>query len=463
MENIVDLENVILGSILIENDSFNLVYPDLKPYCFEDSKNRIVYEAMCDVVATGGKIDYVTVIEKIKQKGLINSLEVNGANGSYYVVNLTSKVASSENIEYHSRLVIQNYLKNNLASVCQKTLIKTTERGLDIFELIDNLKKDVELSVDSVSNNKAFDTIESLADEFISDLNDKKMGLTELALTTGLSKLDAYGGLNKSDLIVVGARPGMGKTSFLNKLASNCAIVLNKPCGIISCEMTSKQLLVRLASSECQINSEKLRSGNVSDYELNQIYARINEIKKSPLYIDSKSRNLDTIISKSRRLKRNYKIELLMIDYLGLIRANGYRDKNSEITYITSELKNLAKELDIPIVLLSQLSREVEKRPLHDRMPRMSDLRDSGSIEQDADQILFLFRPEYYGVDTFEIDGQEQSIKNKCFVQYSKNRHGSVGTEIVNFNPHFTEFHNDYVEPKNQNNLTNDNFLSEVF
>ena len=235
----------------------------------------------------------------------------------------------------------------------------------------------------------------------------------------------------------------MGKTAFIIKALRNCVIELGKPAGIFSLEMNSYQLLRRIASAECKINGEDLRTGNVTDQQINDIHKRINELKNAPLYIDDKTTDIEMLISKAKKMKRDHKIEELVIDYLGFITAKGFNNnKNGEITHISRKLKGLAKDLDIPVICLAQLSRGIEERKLEDRFPKLSDLRDSGSIEQDADQVIFLFRPDYYGVDKFFLNGREIYTKGRCFISYAKNRHGVVETKLVGFRGEFTEFYN---------------------
>lgn len=454
-----EMENAVLGAIILENWAFDEISADLKPYCFNSEANQHIYQAILDIKAEKGNIDYLLISEKLKAKGLLETV-----GGGFYIMSLTNKVASASNIESHARLVIEAYLTRKVKEICQRGLIKLSERGIDILEVYEDLKNQIDSSVSDVSGNKSFDTIGSISSEFLLDIQNKKDGIIPPSINSGLTEVDKYGGFNNSDLIYLGARPGMGKTAFVIKVLRNCALTLKKPCGIFSLEMTSTQLLRRIASVECRINGEELRTGKVSDYQMNQLHARMQELNKAPLYIDDKTNDIDMIKNKAKKMKRLHKIELLVIDYLGFIKAKGFRDKNTEITHISRELKELAKELDIPLLVLTQLNRNIEARPLKDRFPQLSDLRDSGSIEQDADQVMFLFRPDYYEVDTFFLNEVELDTKGKCFVSYAKNRHGVNETKLVGFRGEFTEFHNLYEPIPDQAPIQpNSDFLSQSF
>lgn len=454
-----DLENAVLGAILLDSESLEDVSSDLKPHCFLLEANQHIFQAILDLKTENHRIDILTVSQKIKTKGLLESMGDNR-----YIPSLTNRVASASHIESHARLVIEGYLTRKLSQICSQGLIKITDRDLDIFDVYDEIENKFKNAISEVTGNKSFDTIESIGDEFLKEVNDKKYGLIPPGLEIGLTDLEQYGGFNKSDLIYGGARPGMGKTSFLIKAATHCAFVLNKPVGIFSIEMKSIQLLTRIAAIDCKINSEDLRKGKVTDAEINTLHKRINELKKSKLYIDDNSRELSAIISQARKMVKRHGVKEIFIDYLGLIRAKGFKDEYSVLTHVSAELKNLAKELDIPIIVFFQLNRDIEKRPIEKRMPLMSDARGSGAIEQDADQMFMLFRPEYYedcpnengNYHIFDGDGGRIDVTGKCYISYVKNRHGSTGTELVGFRKQFTEFHNLYepIEDLPINSLT---------
>lgn len=438
----VELEEAILGSFMLEPESLEIVVSDLKPHCFYKPENKHIFKAILDLRAEKSKVDIMLVCQQLHKNKQLESV-----GGSYYVASLTNRIASSANIEHHTRIVIQKYLERKVIALSQRTMTKLYSPGFDVFEVIDELVYDLQNSISEVSNSKGFDTIKTLRQPFMENLNAIKNRIIEPSIPVGLIEVDKYGGWFKSDLNYIGARPGMGKTAFVVKTLRNCCIDLNKPAGIFSLEMKANQLLTRIASAECKINSEDLRKGNVSDYEVNQLHHRLIELENAPLYIDDTSRDINVIITKARKMKREEGIELLVIDYLGFITAKGFRDKNAELTHISRELKALAKELDIPLIVLVQLSRASSKEAL--RFPILTDLRDSGSIEQDADMVMFLFRPDYYYVDNYTHEGVTYETKGKCFIIIAKNRHGVVESKLVGFNGQYTEFY-DLPESKYQ-------------
>jgi len=442
-----DLEKAVLGAILLEEEAYDNVSSDLKPYCFENVKHQYIFKAIVDIKLNNGKVDLYSVAKQLQNDGLFESIGKEGEyNGGYYIASLTNKIATAANIEYHARLIIQKYLKRKLQNIASETIIKLNDRGVDPFDIFDDIKHQLDASVNDVSGNKSFDTIESLVSPFLQEIHDRMTGLIPPGIPVGLTALHEYGGDNDSDLIIVGARPGMGKTAYMIKGVRTCVIDLKKPCGFFSLEMKSLQLLLRIASAECKINGEDIRKGKINNAQLNELHKRMNEIKSLPLYIDDTGGiDIERLCSKARIMKKRYGIKKLYIDYLQLITTTRYpNDKTRAVGHISGKLKQLAKELDIPVIAGSQLSRKIEERPIYSRNPMLSDLRESGDIEQDADQVILLFRPEYYGVEffSFDKDGNNQDdVRGKVYIDYAKNRHGALGMELVGFNKYYTEFH----------------------
>jgi len=359
-----DLENAVLGAILLESYALDEVSSDLKPHCFLSTANQHIFQTILELKEEKKQIDILTVSQKIRSKGL---MDVMGDFG--YIPSLTNRVAGSSHIESHARIIIEGYLTRKLTQICSFGLNRVLDRDLDIFEIYEEVEKKFKDAISEVSGNKAFDTIESIGNEFLQEINDKKNGLIPPGIPLGLNVMNPYGGNNDSDLIYWGARPGMGKTAMLIKQATHAAIKLNIPIGIFSIEMKSKQLLTRIAAIDCQIDSEDLRKGNVTDAQINQLHQRINELKKAKIYIDPRSRELSTIISQARRMVKKFKVKEIFIDYLGLIKVKGLNDEYSVLNFASAELKNLAKELDIPIIVFYQLNRKIEDRPISKRMP----------------------------------------------------------------------------------------------
>lgn len=433
-----NIENAVLGAIILESWAFDVVSADLKPHCFDNPANADIYQAICDLKASRVNPDLYTIAVQLKKIGKLESV-----GGSTYVSSLTEKIASSANIEHHAKIILQRYLERKLREIGHYAIVKSHDKSADVFDSYEEISSKLGGLLEEVTTNKGFDTIAKIGEAFVQNLNDIKSGVVEQALPYGLIEVDKYGGRYKSDLIYIGARPGMGKTAFIVKMIRTVVLGMGKPVGVFSLEMSSLQLMRRIVSAELQINGEDLRTGNVTHAQINEINEKIKkDWSDKPLYIDDKSCDIDMLCIKARQMKKLFNIEELIIDYLGFITARRFEhNKNAEVTYISKRLKMLAKELDIPITCLAQLSRNIEERKLEERMPRLSDLRDSGSIEQDADQVLFLFRPDYYNVDKYFVKGTEIYTKGRCFVIIAKNRHGVTETKLVGFNGAFTEFY----------------------
>lgn len=429
----VELEEAVLGAVILERDAYYSVNNILKQDHFYKEQNQLIWKAITTLSNEKTPIDALTISQQLKKT---NELEIVG--GGYYVMSLTNNIATSANIVTHARIVVQQYIKREIIRLSTLAIANGYEDSTDCFELMESIRKELNILENDVISDKDFDTIEKIGDDFLKELEEKRSGLTPPMITSGLREILGFA---NSDSILVAARPGMGKTAFLLRcVRENLKNNINQ--GVFTLEMTSKQLLLRIASAECEIDSENLRDGKLTNEEMNKLHLRINELKKSKLYIDSTaSIDIDILCNKARKMKRDYNIQILFIDYLGLITTTKYEgQKTNEVGYVSRKLKQLAKELDIPILPLVQLSRKIEDRKPEDRMPRLSDLRDSGDLEQDADQVIFLFRPQYYGMQSFFIGGNEIDVRGKAFIEYAKNRHGSTLTAMVNFIGKYTDF-----------------------
>jgi replicative DNA helicase len=435
-----EFENAVLGAILLEEEALETIIDELKPDLFQDERNQHICRAILVLHKERIKIDMMMVSRKVKEMGYFETV-----GGSFYIASLTDRIASSANIQVHLKVMQQHYLVRQICDICQKTLIKCNEPKVDGFDVIEDIRKKLEKLEDDITSNKQFDTIDNLGDKFINELEQRRSGIFPPSTKSGLLKLDETGGFFNTDSIIVGARPGMGKTAFALKVIRNCIIHEQKSCGVFSLEMSSLQLLARLASAECEIDSELIRDGKVTNQMMNEIHAKIKELRKLKLYIDDTAAiDIDRLCNKARKMKRDFGIKLLVIDYLGLITTTEYRgQKTNEVGYISRKIKQLAKELEIPIITLAQLSRKVEERKADDRMPILSDLRDTGDIEQDADQIYFIFRPQYYGLSKYFFNGREVETNGKAFIDCKKNRHGKVMTGLFRFINKYTDFCDD--------------------
>lgn len=454
--NDTELEEAVLGCIILESESIYIVNSILKPEHFYKEAHELIYKAIITLFNEKNPIDLLTVCKQLQK---MDVLDVVG--GSYFISSLTNRIASASNIEYYARILVQKYIAREMIVLTSNISVRAHRDDEDIFNLIDETKNKINIIEKDLAEDKDFKTIDSIGDEFLEDLEKRRQGLHPDGVNSGLKDFKFH----NTDSIIVAARPGMGKTAFVLRVLREC-VKNNEPSAIFSIEMSAMQLLTRIASAECEIDGERLKSGELNNSEINDIHKKINELKASKLYIDdTPGIDIERLCSKARKLKRDFDIKILVIDYLGLINTKEYANqKQNQVGHISRKIKQLAKELNIPIITLSQLSRKVEDRPLEKRMPELSDLRDSGEIEQDADEVIFLFRPQYYGADTMLIDGQEIDVRGKAFIKKAKNRHGAIFTNMYRFIGRFTDFQN-LIEETPTQQLTpiqnNTNFLTE--
>ncbi|MCC6385563.1 MAG: replicative DNA helicase [Bacteroidia bacterium] len=433
----LDLEEVVLGALLLEKDALNHVIEILRAECFYSDANKKIFEAILALAAISKPIDMLTVIEMLKHQG---TLEIIG--GPHYVTQLTMRVASSANIEYHARIILQKFIQRELIRISSETIQLAYEDTTDVLDLLDRAEQNL-FAISEMNVRRKYNEMPALVMEALKEYETAgNLKSDVLGVPSGFTDLDRYTlGWQKSDLIILAARPAMGKTSLVLSLARNAAVRFNKPVAFFSLEMTSKQLITRLISSESEISSDKLRKGQLAGHEWEQLNSKINALSQAPIYIDdTPALSVFEFRAKCRRMKAEHRIELVVIDYLQLmVSGNESRSgtREQEISYISRSLKNIAKELDLPIIALSQLSRAVEARREGSKKPMLSDLRDSGAIEQDADMVLFIHRPEYYGM-TEDADGNPTTgIAN---IILAKNRNGSIGEINLRFINHLTRF-----------------------
>src|SRR3954463_2540761 len=422
-----ELEEAVLGAIMLEKSAFDTVIEILKPECFYLEGHQRIYKAMQSLQQKNQPIDILTVVEELKVR---EELDIIG--GPYYVTRLTNAVISSANIEAHSRIILQKFIQRELIRISGEIIGDAYEDSTDVFDLLD----DAETKLFEITNNhlrKNFDTIDSVlvkTIQRIEDLRHKNEDVT--GVPSGFPSLDrvTYGWQN-TDLIILAARPSVGKTAFALNLARNAALHPTKPTpvAVFSLEMSAGQLVQRILAAESEIWLEKIARGKLEEHEMKQLYARgIQRLAQAPLFIDdTPALNIFELRAKCRRLKNANNIGLIIIDYLQLMSGTGDRNSNreQEISTISRSLKGLAKELQVPIIALSQLSREVEKRKDGNKMPQLSDLRESGAIEQDADMVMFLYRPEYYDITQDEMGDNN---RGETHVRIAKHRNGSLET-----------------------------------
>ncbi len=431
----VDLEEAVLGAIMLEKDALTAVIDILKPEMFYKDNHQTIYKAITKLFAKSEPVDILTVTEELKKSG---ELELIG--GSYYITQLTNRVASAANVEYHVRIITQKYIQRELIRISSDIIKDSYEDITDVFDLLDKAEQNL-FSISETNLRRNYDNMQTLVREAISEVQAAREQESHLrGVPSGFTKLDRVtAGWQKSDLIIVASRPGMGKTAFALSMARNISIDFNRPVAFFSLEMSSLQLVTRLISSETMLPSDKLRKGTLENYEWEQLNAKINDLVDAKIFIDdTPALSIFELRAKCRRLKAQHKIEAVFVDYLQLMSAPAdYKsNRQEEISNISRSLKSLAKELDIPIIALSQLSRAVETRGGTKR-PILSDLRESGAIEQDADLVLFLYRPEYYDIDQDEEGNITHGIAE---VIIAKHRNGPLKNINLKFIDKYARF-----------------------
>lgn len=426
----IDLEEVVLGAMMIDKKGVDSVIDILHPEVFYKESHQFIFESIVKLFENTEPIDILTVSAKLKTLGKLEK-----AGGDYYLVQLTQKVSSSAHIEYHARIILQKYIQRSLIRISSEIIEDSYDETKDVFNLLDTAESKL-YDVTQGNIKKSTETAQSLviqAKKKIEEISNKD-GLS--GIPSGFLELDKLtSGWQPSDLVIIAARPGMGKTALTLSMARNMSVSKNIPIAFFSLEMSSIQLITRLISSETGLSSEKLRTGNLEKFEWEQLNVKVSALENAPLYIDdTPSLSIFDLRAKARRLSSQYGIKLIVIDYLQLMTAsvsnkNGNREQ--EISTISRNLKALAKELDIPVIALSQLSRAVETRGGSKR-PILSDLRESGAIEQDADIVSFIYRPEYYKIDEWDDEERTPSAGQAEFI-VAKHRNGGLDNIRLKF------------------------------
>ena len=430
----IDIEEAVLGAILIEKDAVIAVLDILKPESFYKDAHQKIYNAILELSTKEKPIDILTVTEELRSND-----ELESVGGPFYITQLTNRVASSAHIEYHSRIVAQKYIQRELIRISSEIQNRAFDDSIDVDDLLDfserelfdiaegNIKR--ETAKINVLIKKAIERIEEAA----------KHEETLVGVPSGYTKLDRLtSGWQKSDLIIVAARPSMGKTAFALSMARTITVEHNRPVAFFSLEMSSVQLVNRLIVSETELPSNRIKNGNLDEHEWKQLDTKIKQLVEAPMYIDdSPAISIFELRAKCRRLKLQHDIQLIIVDYLQLMTGPpNIFSREQEVSSISRSLKSIAKELDVPIIALSQLNRSVEIRSGSKR-PQLSDLRESGAIEQDADMVLFIHRPEKYGL--FE-DDDGNSLVGLSEILLAKNRNGPVGDIVLRFRDEFAKF-----------------------
>ena len=433
----VDLEEAVLGALMLEKSPLNDVIDIIhRPDIFYKDAHKKIYEAIQELFSASESIDILTVTQKLRANG-----EIDNVGGPYYISQLTNRVASAAHAEAHARILVQKFILREMIRISGKVIQNAYDETTDVFNLLDEAESEL-FAVAEGNIRKDYESMASLlfkAQNEIENAMLKEDGVNGIA--TGFTDLDKItSGWQKSDMIVVAARPGMGKTAFVLSMARNVAVDYQHPVAVFSLEMSSIQLVNRLISGEAEIPAEDIRRGNFSKKEFEQFFERTKQLSEAPIYIDdTPALSIFELRAKCRRLKQQHNIQLIIIDYLQLMSSGGKGgNREQEISNISRSIKEIAKELDVPIIALSQLSRSVETRG-GDKRPMLSDLRDSGAIEQDADIVSFIYRPEYYQLTEWP-DGTPCTSQAEIIV--AKHRNGSLKDIRLKFLGKYAKFTN---------------------
>ena len=431
----VDLEEAVLSALLLESDAYSLVGDMLEPETFYKKSHQKIFHAIRELFVQDRPVDLLTVTDYLQSTG-----ELDEVGGMASLSSLSSKVASAANVEFHVKILVQKYLKRQMITSCTELQNMAYDDSVDVQDLIDraqkrvfdmadtNIRKDTQEASPLLA--QALDNIKK-ASENVTGINGVPSGFTELDKNTH--------GWQPSDLVIIAARPAMGKTAFVLSMAKNIAVDQKIPLAIFSLEMSGVQLMYRMLSCQAELESEKLKTGQLAEQEWIHLNNSAKVLSNSPIYIDDTAGlSILELRSKCRMLKNKYDIKMVIVDYLQLMTAGADMrgNREQEVSMISRQLKIIAKELNITMIALSQLNRGLESR--QDKKPILSDLRESGSIEQDADMVIFIHRPEVYNKSG--VDGNGLSQKGLAEIIIAKHRSGSIGEIKMRFRGQYTQF-----------------------
>lgn len=440
MPQAIELEKAVLGTLMIENNAYWSICDILHPNIFYDCCNKSIYTAMKRLGEQDSQIDSLLVQEQLKRMD-----ELEKVGGKQYIDELISKAASISKIEYYAYLIQQKYKSRQLITLASQIKIKANDETTNIDEYISLVKQEL-IKIASPTSNKGYTQINPLIEEAYRSIQKAAVKADGISgLKTGFTKLDKMtSGWQNGDLITIGARPAMGKTAFIISMLKNMAVEFKTPVALFSLEMSSSQVMNRLISNLCEVPSEKIKSGQLAAYEWQQLDYKIKDLVDSPIYIDDTSiLKIDDFCEKAYQYVKEYGVKLIAIDYIQLLYNKvRYTENNRylELNYFTRRLKSLARELDIPIILVSQLNRGAENREgIEGKRPQLTDLRDSGTICDDSDLVIFIHRPEYYKIYQ---DDRGNDLRGMAEIIIAKNRNGALGDVVLRFKGEFMQFSN---------------------
>ena len=431
----LELEQAVLGAIILERDAYAKVSNILRPDVFYKIAHQKIFEAIVALEEEEEPIDLHTLTQKLRKLDFLEDV-----GGAVYLAELTGRVTGAANLEFHAHIILEKFIRRQLIGIMSDLQTDAYDETQDIFDLLDDSERELyELSGDNLRREAiSMEELTEMTLDHLEQLRQKDETIT--GISSGFARLDELtSGWQPSDLIIVAARPAMGKSAFMLSLSRHAAVERNTGVLIFTLEMSAQQLAQRLLVTEAELDSQKVRTGKLESYEWEQLMNKTDRLSRAPIYIDdTPGLSIYDMRAKCRRLKAEKGISMIIIDYLQLMSAgegknNGNREQ--EIAKISRSLKMLAKELNVPVIALAQLSRAVEARP--DKRPMLSDLRESGSIEQDADMVMFLYRAEYYNL---EVDEEGNSTAGICEVIVGKQRNGPVGSAKLQFIDKFGKF-----------------------
>ncbi len=433
--SVPEIEAAVLGAMMIEKEAVPKALELLSSESFYSKAHQLIYDAMVSLFESGEPIDTVTLYEELKKRNQLDEV-----GGAVYLSKLSQNISSAANIEYHSKIIVEKQILRGLITAAHDIAKTAYEGSNDAFDILDDAERKIfEITESHLSKSYlGMDRAVRDAMEYIETIHSNTT--QKFAVPTGFYELDEIlGGFQKSDLIIIAARPSMGKTALALTLARNAAIEHKVPVGIFSLEMATMQLIIRMICAEARINAHLVRTGKLPHSEAPKLSRTVHRLTEAPIFVDdTPAQTVLEIRAKARRLKAEKNVGMIIIDYLQLMQGPAKAEsREREISHISRSLKSLAKELNIPVIALAQLNRAVETRT--DKRPQLSDLRESGSIEQDADVVMFLNRPEYYGI---EKDENGDSLEGVAEVIIGKQRNGPTGTVKLSFIKEYARFEN---------------------
>lgn len=456
----IDLEEVVIGASMLDQNALNTIIETVRPEMFYKEHHGRIFSAISHLFGNHEPVDLLTVTSHLKKSG-----ELDLVGGPFYLTQLTARIASAANVEFYAHIIVQKYLQRELIRISGEIIQEAFEDTTDVFDLLDRAETNL-FNVSQSNIRKGMVDMQVLIRDAVRQIEEARKHEGHISgVPSGFTELDNItAGWQKSDLIILAARPGMGKTAFVLTLARNVAVDYKRPVAVFSLEMSAIQLITRLIASEAEIESDKLRKGKLEDYEWAQLLSRLTPLTDAKLFIDdTPALSVFELRTKARRLKAQHNIEMIIVDYLQLMTLSTDRERGpgtpsfksvnreQEISAISRALKALAKELNVPVICLSQLNRSVETRGGNKR-PQLSDLRESGAIEQDADMVLFIYRPEYYKID--DINGV--SSKGVAELIIAKHRNGRLEDVNLKFVSNFARFENPDPEMMAQQSIFNE-------